>query len=101
LVSKRQKKNLFGIDSYNIVSRFVDEIDSDYLDIDKDEEVIINNKKDINLNINYTQGEHISHITFGKGVIIKVEDQILTIAFPHPHGIKSIIKGHKSIRKVD
>jgi DNA helicase II / ATP-dependent DNA helicase PcrA len=96
-----KRRTLFGIDSYNIVSRFVDEIDSDYLDIDKDEEVIINNKKDINLNINYTQGEHISHITFGKGVIIKVEDQILTIAFPHPHGIKSIIKGHKSIRKVD
>ena len=45
-------------------------------------------------------GEKVVHSEFGEGVIVSVDKTILTIAFPHPYGIKKIMKGHKSIRKV-
>ena len=45
--------------------------------------------------------DHIVHDTFGTGVVVGVEKSILTIAFPHPTGIKKLLKGHKSIRKVE
>ena len=40
------------------------------------------------------------HDDFGEGVIVSVDKSILTVAFPHPYGIKKLMKGHKSIRKV-
>ena len=36
----------------------------------------------------------------GEGIIVMVDKSILTIAFPHPYGIKKIMRGHKSIVKV-
>ena len=45
-------------------------------------------------------GDHIEHQTFGKGVVIKVEDEIATIAFAMPHGIKQILESHPSIKKI-
>ena len=49
----------------------------------------------------YNVGEKVIHETFGEGIIITVDKSILTIAFPHPYGIKKIMKGHKSIIKSD
>ena len=51
--------------------------------------------------VEYNIGDHIVHDTFGTGVVVGVEKSILTIAFPHPTGIKKLLKGHKSIRKVE
>ena len=41
------------------------------------------------------------HDKYGEGIIISMDSKILTVAFPHPHGIQKLIKGHISIRKVD
>ena len=98
LVNSR-KRTLFGKESYNIVSRFIDEIDENLLEKDIEEKVKFE-KNYIDISAEYNVGEHINHITFGNGVIISVEKEILTIAFSHPHGIKNVMKGHKSIRKV-
>ena len=49
----------------------------------------------------YKPGEKIKHDKYGEGVIIAVETSILTIAFAHPHGIIKIMKGHKSIKKIE
>ena len=51
-------------------------------------------------NIEYKVGEHIMHNTYGEGVIVSVEDKILTVAFPHPTGIKMLMKGHSSFTKL-
>ena len=48
----------------------------------------------------YNIGDKVSHSEFGEGIIVMVDKSILTIAFPHPYGIKKIMKGHKSITKV-
>ena len=40
------------------------------------------------------------HNTHGEGVIVSIEDKILTVAFPHPTGIIKLIKGHSSFHKI-
>ncbi len=99
-----RKRTLFGMDNYNPTSRFIDEIDEKYLEKDQveTEKTPILTKKEnmVDPNAEYTIGDAIVHDTFGRGVVVGIEKSILTIAFPHPHGIKKLIKGHKSIRKV-
>ncbi len=97
-----KKRLLYGKDNYNPVSRFIEEIDKDDLNILS---TPINKLKkfkstSINTSEEYTSGEKVVHNEFGEGVIISVDKSILTIAFPHPHGIKMIMKGHSSIKKV-
>lgn len=97
-----KKRLLYGKDNYNPVSRFIEEIDKDDLNILS---TPINKLKkfkstSINTSEEYTPGEKVVHSEFGEGVIISVDKSILTIAFPHPHGIKMIMKGHSSIKKV-
>ena len=58
-------------------------------------------KNNINIYEEYEPGEKVIHDKYGEGVIISVDSSILTIAFPHPHGIVKIMKGHKSLKKVD
>ena len=48
----------------------------------------------------YNIGDKVIHDTFGHGVVVSVDKSILTIAFPHPVGIKKLMKGHKSIKKI-
>lgn len=102
-ITNARKRILFGNDNYNAPSRFLDEISSDLLETNTK---VIDNPKDfkientIDKNATYNIGDHIVHDTFGNGVVISVEKMILTIAFPHPIGIKKLMKGHKSIRKV-
>lgn len=102
-----RKRMLFGQENYNPPSRFISEIGEEYLDIDSsitndENEIVI--KKDYSYNfdhsIEFTIGDHVMHETFGNGIIVKVDKSIISIAFPHPIGIKSFMKGHKSIRKV-
>ena len=94
-----KKRLLYGKDNYNPVSRFIEEIDKDDLNILS---TPINKFKSTSINTSeeYTPGEKVVHSEFGEGVIISVDKSILTIAFPHPHGIKMIMKGHSSIKKV-
>lgn len=106
LVNAR-RRTLYGMDSYNPPSRFIGEINEDYLDIDFEEEpkrekskFNLFTNKNIDTSIEYGVGDKVNHDTFGMGVIVGVDKSILTIAFPHPIGIKKLMKGHKSIRKV-
>ena len=102
-----KKRLLYGQDSYNPPSRFIGEINDEYLD---KEEMKLNSTSKLSKifkssNINqyeeYTPGEKVIHDKYGEGVIISVDKSILTIAFAHPHGIIKIMKGHKSLKKID
>lgn len=99
LVNAR-KRTIFGQDSYNIPSRFIEEADKDSLDIDfKEKEVkIIDKMSLIDDKAEYKVGDKVDHDTFGRGIIVSVNKSILSIAFKD--GIKTLMKGHKSIRKV-
>jgi len=95
-----KRRMLYGMENMNPISRFIEEINSKY--IEKEKEDVRPNKYDklIDEDIEYKTGEKVKHNEFGDGVVVSVDKSILTIAFPHPHGIKKIMKGHKSIRKV-
>ena len=100
LINSKQR-TLFGITNYNPVSRFISEISKEYINSDK-KEIKHSFKKGlmIDKSVNYIVGDHIVHNKYGEGVVVGVDKSILTIAFKHPYGIKQIMKGHKSYRKV-
>ena len=99
-----KRRTLYGLDNMNPVSRFVKEISEEYLDM-QDLDIMNFNSKSfarsrIDETVEYSCGEKVMHDDFGEGVIVSVDKSILTVAFPHPYGIKKLMKGHKSIRKV-
>ncbi len=98
-----KSRMLFGNTNINKPSRFIEEINKEYLDID--EKKVLGKatnriKKAIDKNIEYEVGEKISHTDFGEGIVIGVDKSILTVAFPHPIGIKKLMKGHPNITKL-
>ncbi len=102
-MTSARSRMLFGNTSINKPSRFIDEIDRQYLDTDERtivKKVVSQVKTAIDKNASYEVGERISHIDFGEGIIVSVDKSILTVAFPHPIGIKKLMKGHSSITKL-
>ena len=104
-----KRRLLFGQYDSNPPSRFINEISDEYinkeLELPKKDSFskTFYNKSDkyknVDTNLEYIIGEKVVHDEFGEGVIITIDKSILTIAFPHPFGIRKIMKGHKSIKK--
>ncbi|MBR2840940.1 MAG: UvrD-helicase domain-containing protein [Bacilli bacterium] len=93
-----KRRILYGNVNINPPSRFINEISADYLDKDR-EDVKIHKEDMIDENIEYSVGDKVVHDIYGEGIIVSV-GSVLTIAFNYKYGIKKIMKGHKSIRKV-
>jgi len=98
LVNSR-KRTIYGESMANPQSRFINEIDKVYLNIE-DESQKFDKESMVDETIEYRIGDKIIHDSNGEGIIVSVDNKILTVAFPHPIGIQKLIKGHKSIRKV-
>ena len=95
-----KRRMLYGKTSQNPPSRFIEEIDKKYLDSDEKEEKIIDKDEMIDKNATYNLGDKVIHDKYGEGIIVGI-GSVLTIAFNHKYGIIKIMKGHKSIRKVE
>ena len=102
-----KKRMLYGQTSSNPPSRFIDEIDEKYLEVEKKTTSILGKinkfkKENIltNTEVDYKVGDKIKHDDYGEGVITAVDKRIITVAFPFPLGIKKFIKQHKSITKI-
>ena len=102
-----KKRMLFGNTQINMPSRFMDEIDSRFLDVENNKTTLVDKvvnfckedkfrKEDVSLET----GDHVNHTEFGDGVVISVDKSIVTIAFPHPYGVKKLMKNHKSLTKI-
>ena len=94
------RRRLYGDTTYNKPSRFINEIDEKYLDIDKKEVKSFNKDDMFDKNADYKVGDKVIHDKYGEGIIISV-GSILTIAFSHKYGIIKIMKGHKSLRRIE
>ena len=96
------KRTLYGQDNQNIPSRFINEIDKDNLDIDKNEDIKERLVKEdyIDENISYKVGDKVKHDVYGNGIIVDIKEKTISVAFKHDIGIKTFIKGHKVIKKV-
>lgn len=98
------KRMLFGRTSVNMPSRFISEIDKEYIDIPEKKTISINQtkidkSKMFNDDNGLRAGDNVIHDTYGQGVVVNVDKSIATIAFKG-QGIKKLMKNHKSIKKV-
>ncbi len=100
-----KRRMIYGKDGCNPPSRFLQEIDTNDLDISEAGTSFSNKIPDSISNFDkdatYTMGEKVYQDMYGEGIIVGIDDEFISIAFEHPYGIKKFIKGHKSIRKVD
>ncbi|MBO5376551.1 MAG: UvrD-helicase domain-containing protein [Bacilli bacterium] len=96
---------MFGHDSANLPSRFINEINRDLLDgavseIEHKEEKINIEDKFYKEEANYSVGDFVYHEVFGQGKVLSISGSLIEIAFKHPHGIRKLMKNHKSLSKV-
>lgn len=100
-----KKRMLYGKDSMNPPSRFltdINESDLDNISIKTENNSFISTfESQIDSSITYNFGEKVLHDEYGEGVIVGIDEKLISVAFPHPIGIKKFIKGHKCIRKVE
>ena len=102
-----KKRLLYGQTQVNPPSRFIDEIDSKYLETKSQTTSLISKinkfRKENMLNknkTNYQIGDNVKHIDYGEGIVVNIDKSLITIAFPHPIGTKKFIKNHRSISKI-
>ena len=108
----------FVIQSSKNTSRFVNEIDDEYIEhiskvskpvfksnthfFDDLENITVSKRQVAKPQSNETikKGDHVMHAIFKEGVVIGEKNGFLEIAFAHPHGIKKTLKGHPSVKKI-
>ena len=96
---------LYGKDASNPPSRFISEIDSKYLESNTIQSNVNDNiriNKDIfytDEECNYRSGDVVNHLSFGKGVVVGVDERFVTVAFNKRFGIKKFLKNYKGLIK--
>lgn len=48
----------------------------------------------------YHVGDNIVHTYFGKGIVVEVVNDMITIMFAKPHGKKTLVANHKAIKRI-
>ncbi len=101
-ITNAKRRMLYGKDTMNPPSRFIDEINKEYLErvdtmnddtVIKKETMYVEGKND-----DINKGDTIEHETLGLGVVINVDGSLIDVAFKS--GVKKLMKNHKSIKKV-
>ena len=103
-ISNAKRRMLYGKDVVNPPSRFIKEIDDELIEIQNknmmEPEKIDKKKYYTDEDVLYKDGDIIEHDTYGRGVIISINNDILTVAFNKKYGIKKLLKNYKGIRKI-
>lgn len=100
------RRMLYGNMQMNPPSRFISEISDNLLDKEETKNEMHSLKTKLLYSDDNTSGEEIkngdivTHLTFGKGVVVSVDDKFITIAFHQRFGVKKFLKNYKGIRKV-
>lgn len=100
-----RRRMLFGKDQINPPSRFISEIEDDLLEkthVEKEEVKVPIQKEEkfYSEDVEWNVGDYVYHDVFGAGRIVEVSNTLVSIAFKSPHGIKKLMKNHKSLKKV-
>ena len=103
-ISNAKRRMLYGKETMNLPSRFINEIDQSLLDIQNEKmfqpEKIVKDKMYNDGDIEYANGDIITHIIYGRGVVVEIQGEFISVAFAKNYGIKKLLKNHKSIKKV-
>lgn len=100
------RRMLYGNMQMNPPSRFISEISDNLLDKEetKNEMHLLKTKllysDDNTSGEEFKNGDIVTNLTFGKGVVVSVDDKFITIAFHQRFGVKKFLKNYKGIRKV-
>lgn len=95
------KRLIYGQTKVYLPSRFILEMKDDIIIETNLENKIRKNKIEIKKqDTEYSVSDKVEHETLGVGIIVKIKDDLLDIAFDYPHGIKKILKDYPKIRKV-
>ena len=100
-ITNAKRRMLYGKDTMNMPSRFINEITDELLEKNENKETanIINKNEMYNKNNSeIKEGDIIAHEQYGTGVVIKDEGSLISVAFKT--GIRKIMKNHKSVSKV-
>ena len=104
LLSARNR-TIFGKSSLTVESRFIKEIDDEFINKENksSDKNVSHGKISSNMYTNDSgmlkSGDKVSHSIFGDGVVVKVEGNLATIAFRFGVGIKTIAANHKYLTK--
>ena len=107
-LTNAKSRMLYGKETMNPPSRFISEIEKKYIEsnINEEEKTKINLDKialkDILYNegeVDYKTGDVVIHDSFGKGVVVSLDDKFISIAFNKNVGIKKFLKNYKGIKK--
>ena len=99
-ITNAKRRMLYGKDEVNMPSRFISEIDKKLIN---SKEQLIKEVRDASSyytgeNNDLRLGDLINHETLGHGVIVKIDGELIDVAFKS--GIKKLKKDHKSITKL-
>ena len=100
------RRMLYGNMQMNPPSRFISEISDNLLDKEETKNEMHSLKTKLLYSDDNTSGQEfkngdiVTHLTFGKGVVVSVDDKFITIAFHQRFGVKKFLKNYKGIRKV-
>lgn len=100
------RRMLYGNMQVNPPSRFISEISDNLLDKEETKNEMHSLKTkllysdDNSSSEEFKNGDIVTHLTFGKGVVVSVDDKFITIAFHQRFGVKKFLKNYKGIRKV-
>jgi DNA helicase-2/ATP-dependent DNA helicase PcrA len=105
-LTNARSRLLFGQIKSNIPSRFIEEINSE--DVEKlfeenknTKEIKINKSDNFNDNeLILKVGDHVEHNAYGRGIVVNIERDLATIAFPNKIGIKKILTTYKGLKKL-
>lgn len=104
-LSNAKKRMLYGKTVSNPPSRFIDEINSALLEKSESsikEEIKFDKDKMYSENsINYKSGEIVFHASFGKGVVVGIDERFVTVAFDKRFGIKKFLSNYKGLKRKD
>ena len=88
-MSSSRQRMVYGQMKMNFTSRFIKETKLTRLDTPDEE-----------MSSSYlSKGDKVIHNIFGEGVVVSMDEDIATIAFPMPHGIKKILESHPGLKK--
>lgn len=103
-LTNAKRRMLYGKESLNPSSRFIEEIDEELLEItnniNKEEKSFHREKMYNEGEVSYVPGDVVVHETYGRGVVIDVDKMLVTVAFHNKVGVKKLMKNHKSLKKI-
>ena len=106
-LSLARYRRLYGQDYTAVKSMFLGEIPSNLLAYKgQDNNPYMQKKKKIEMDDDIFSseievGDKILHKAFGEGLVVSREDDIITVAFKVPYGIKKLLRNHPAITKIN